>query len=293
MGERIRFFGRHRCRLGESPVWDDRCDRLWWIDGIAGRILSAGSDGVMLSDWTFDQPVGSIGLSEHGLIAALADGFHAINGGTGRATPLWKPDTGPDVRFNDGKADRSGRFLSGQLERVSCEVPSAGLYRLDGDGRGTLLVDGLRLANAICFSPDGATIYFADSLDGMIRRHVYDDATGRIGGRLAEIDCRPLGSGPDGATVDADGNLWVALVLAQAIACIAPDGTVLRQVALPIPYPSCPAFGGPERDVLYVATISDSGHRLRSDHPDAGRVLAIEGLGVRGLPEARWPGSHP
>jgi len=293
LSERIRFFGEHRCRLGESPVWDDRCGRLWWIDAIAGRILSAGIDGAVISDWVFDQPVGSIALSESGLIAALADGFYAVNVETGQATPLWKPEPSPDLRFNDGKTDRTGGFLSGQLERVAGEAPAAALYRLDGDGRGTLLVDGLRLTNAICFSPDGATIYFADSLEGVIRRHAYDEARGTIGDRLGEIDCHSFGSGPDGATIDADGNLWVALVLAQGIACIAPDGTLLRQIALPIPYPSCPAFGGPDRDVLYVSSISDSEHRLKSDHPDAGRILAIEGLGVRGVPEARWPGSHP
>jgi sugar lactone lactonase YvrE len=137
----------------------------------------------------------------------------------------------------------------------------------------------------VSFAPDGETLYFADSMDGILRRYRYDRETGAVGPREDLADSREQGSGPDGATVDAAGNIWVALVLAQAIACYAPDGRHLRTIAVPIPYPSCPAFGGAALDTLYVTSIANSGHKIVADHPDAGRVIAIRGLGTVGLPE--------
>jgi len=171
------------------------------------------------------------------------------------------------------------------------EPSDASLWQLGG-GEAVALTGRLKLTNGICFSPDGATLYFADSLEGVIRAHDYDAATGAIGPRRDVVDCAAFGSGPDGATVDADGNLWVALVLAQAVACIAPDGTLLRSIAMPIPYPACPAFGGPDLDTLYVTSIADSGGRLISDHVDAGRIVAITGLGVTGIREGRYRDNH-
>lgn len=289
----IAFFGEHRNTLGESPVWDDRRHCLWWVDSLAGVIHAAAADGTPIATFRQDQPVGSIGLAEGGLVAALADGFYRIDGNTGAATPIAALPADATLRLNDGKADRAGRFLSGQMQvhATGADPSEAALWQLDGTGA-IRLTGGLKLTNALCFSPDGTTLYFADSLEGVIRAHDYDGTTGGIGPRRDLVDCEPLGSGPDGATVDAEGNIWVALVLAQAVACIAPDGTLLRSIKLPIPYPACPAFGGPNLDILYVTSISDSGQRLKSDHPDAGRIVMITGLGTTGLQEGRYRDNH-
>jgi sugar lactone lactonase YvrE len=288
----IAFFGTHRNKLGESPIWDDRRQCLWWVDSLAGLIHAGAADGTPIATFAMDEAVGSIGLAEGGLVAALADGFYAIDADTGAATPIAILPADATLRLNDGKADRAGRFLGGQMQLHGGAPPSeASLWQLSA-GRVTALTGGLKLTNGICFSPDGATLYFADSLEGVIRAHDYDAATGAIGPRRDVVDCAAFGSGPDGATVDADGNLWVALVLAQAVACIAPDGTLLRRIALPIPYPACPAFGGPDLDTLYVTSIADSGGRLMSDDPDAGRILAITGHGATGIREGRYGHNH-
>jgi sugar lactone lactonase YvrE len=297
MTVQIRFFGSLRNRLGESPVWDDAHRCLWWIDASAvaateSWVRSAAYDGTPLADWHYPRSVGSIALAEGGLISSMADGFYRIDP-SGAAEPLARCDTiDGGLRFNDGKTDRSGQFLSGQLEVVEQPAPAAKLWRLGSAGTATVLEEGLRLANAICFSPAGDIVYFADSPERLIRVHRYDPGGATLGPRIGTIDCAPLGSIPDGATVDRDGNLWVALVLAQSVACLAPDGTLLRRIELPVPFPSCPAFGGPGLETLFVTTIADSGRNLKADHPDAGRIVAIEGLGTGGIAEARWtPGS--
>ena len=87
------------------------------------------------------------------------------------------------------------------------------------------------------------------------------------GGVIAEILVK------DGDLVEA-GDLLLRL-----------DGTLLRSIPVPLPYPSCPAFGGPNLDTLYLTSIANSGHRLVADHPDAGRITAIRGLDVPGIAE--------
>ena len=162
----------------------------------------------------------------------------------------------------------------------------ATLWRLEGEGTATRLGGSMKLVNSICFSPCGRWLYYSDTLEGVIRRYAYDPDTGALGAKEAFFDCAPLGLAPDGATVDSTGRMWVAFVTTQQIGCIAPDGTLLRTIDLPIPFPACPAFGGPDLSTLYVTTIRDSGHKLKSDHPDAGRMLAITGLGATGIVEA-------
>jgi sugar lactone lactonase YvrE len=127
-------------------------------------------------------------------------------------------------------------------------------------------------------------MYFADSLAGVIRAWDYG-LDGSLANERLFADTRPEGSGPDGATVDATGCLWVALVMAAKLACFSPEGRLLKTVHLPVPYPTCPCFGGPALDTLFVTSISDSGNLLRSSDPAAGALVEITGLGARGLSE--------
>jgi L-arabinonolactonase len=277
------FVGVHRAMLGESPLWDPRLGLIWWVDAIGQQICRSAPDGGDFRSWDAPGIVGSIGLARNGLIAALRDGFYLFDPATEEFTPVVTPEADNlAVRFNDGKTDRQGRFLSGTMRFGGAEGALGKLYRLENDGAVTILESDIQISNAICFSPAGDTLYFADSLQHCIWAYDYGQ---RASNRRVLIDLRPLGSPPDGATVDADGNLWVALVMEQAVACISPQGDVLHQVALPVPFPTCPAFGGDDLGTLFVTSIRDSKGLIVSDHPDAGRLMAVTGLGVTGIAE--------
>jgi L-arabinonolactonase len=286
---RIDFFGAARSQLGESPLWDARQRALYWVDTLQRRICRARWPERQCESWVLPKEVGSIALAENGLLAALRDGFYHVHlAGNGTVTPIALPEQGnQSVRFNDGKADRQGRFLAGTMRLGPAPGVPGVLYRLDPDGTCAPLERGIALSNALCFSPTGDRLYFADSLRNLIWRYDYDAHTGEVSDRQSFAETASLGSVPDGATVDAEGYLWVALPQAQRLARFAPDGSLAQMIPVPIPYPSCPAFGDDGLSTLFVTTIADSGHRLRTDHPDAGRVLAITGLGTQGLPEAR------
>ncbi len=290
----IGFVGAARCRLGESPVWDAALQALYWVDSVAPAIHRFVPGSGRLDAWPMPDLVGSIGLGAPGhLVAALRDGFYAIEPEAGRVTPLHRPAMAAQTRFNDGKMDRHGRFLSGTMHMGPTDTPKGTLFRLDAAGRCDVLETGLSTSNGLCFSPAGDRLYFADSRKGVIWAYPYDAASGRVGPRQDLVDTvAAAGSQPDGATVDAEGTLWVALVRTGQIGRFSAEGRLERLIDLPVPHPTCPAFGGAALDVLYVTSISDSG-RLVSDHPDAGRLVAITGLGVRGLAETRFGAGRP
>jgi L-arabinonolactonase len=272
--------------LGESPLWDPDARRLFWVDTVGCKVWNFDPQTGATRFYPTPSPVGSIGLADKGrLVAALAHGFSLLDLETGALTPLWEQEHDPLVRMNDGKMDRYGRYLCGSMG-VKAD-PLGRLYRLEGNGQVEVLKTGIRIYNATCFSPDGGTLYCADSLSHRIVKHSYAE-DGTLGPEQLFCDTNDLGSGPDGATVDAEGYLWVALIKIAKLGRFAPDGTLHRLVDTPLDLPSCPAFGGPDLSTLYVTSIKDSGTgRAISTHQDGGRVMAFEGLGVRGLPEAR------
>jgi len=275
--------------LGESPVWDPLAATLYWVDTVNRKVRAYHPASGRESFWMTPSVVGSIALGEDdSLIVALQDGFYRLRLETSQVELLWRVEADdPRTRFNDGKLDRAGRFLCGSMG-IHAE-PLGALYRFSHGRAAQRLADGVRISNALCFSPAGDVMYFADSLSREIRAYDYDVDGDRIGEPRQLIDTNQFGSGPDGATVDAEGYLWVALVQAGRLARISPQGTVDGIVDLPVDMPTCPAFGGPDFATLYVTSIKDSGTgRAVSKHPDGGSVFALKDVGVRGLPEARF-----
>lgn len=276
--------------LGESPVWDSRNGWLYWVDGVSRLVRRWEPATDTFREWSTPSMVGSVALAAGDtLVVGLVDGIHLFDLSTSRTTPLFRPEPAdPLIRFNDGKTDREGRFLCGSMG-IHAD-PWGVLWQVDADGRSTSFADGIRISNALCFSPDGKTMYFADSLDRTIRAYRYDgDAVGPMS---VLVDTSQWDSGPDGATVDADGCLWVCLIQVGKIARITPDGRLDRMIDAPVDLPSSVAFGGDDMATLFVTSIKDSGSgRAISKHPDGGRMFAIDGLGVTGIPETPFGGS--
>lgn len=287
---RITRIGATRDQLGESPVWDERRQRLYWIDAPAGLIHALDPVTGIADKFSVPAPIGSLALrGDGGAVLALRHGFAHYDFDTRALTegPLIGLDH-PKVRLNDGKADPHGRFVAGTMhgDRAQDEAPLGGLYRLNASGALELLETDLAVSNGPCFSLDGRTFYLADSARRMIWAYDYN-ASGPLANKRVFVDTEAQGSGCDGATVDAEGCLWSVLVRIGKIARFTPDGTILRTIDMPVRHPTSVAFGGPGLDVLYVTSISRS-HALGDDHPDAGGLFAIEGLGVRGLPAHRF-----
>jgi L-arabinonolactonase len=282
---RIETIGAGRDLLGECPLWDVREQALYWVDSHRGLVRRRDAAGVE-RHWALPQAVGAIALGDGtAVLAALEDGFHRLDLATGECRLLaGVAHPAPRMRLNDGRTDRAGRFVCGSMVLGRHEAHGV-LYQLrpGSDGFAVEQLDrGFATGNATCFSPDGRWLYFADSRAGRVWRYPYDTAAGRVlGPREPFIET----SGPDGAAVDADGGLWIALVLTGELARFDERGRLDLRIPTGVPFVSCPCIGGPALDTIYLTTIRDSGNLLRTDHPDAGALLALHGTGVRGLPE--------
>ena len=198
-----------------------------------------------------------------------------------------------DVRMNDGACDPQGRFWAGTM--AYDESPGAGaLYRLELDGSCTTVLTGLTIANGIGWSPDGSTMYLNDSGTGCLETFRFDSDSGAITNRRTLVRSDQPGVVPDGLTVDADGGIWVAWWGGGVVNRYAPDGSLLASVQFPVERPTSCAFGGRELETLFVTTAREGldGDAL-ARQPDCGRVFAVSGLGVRGLPCQPYLGRIP
>ena len=277
--------------LGEGPLWDVAEQAFYWIDSRNGIIHRLDWASQKRRGWDVGQKIGSMALREGGgAVCALQDGFQFFDFRTGELTMIEDPEADePRTRFNDGKVDRQGRFIAGSMAQFERELALGSYYRLWPDGRLEKLVGDIKVANGPCFSPKGNIWYFADSRARCIYAMDYDGETGAISNRRVAADLDQWDSVPDGTTVDADGNLWTAMVVSGKVGCISPKGELIRTIDMPVSYPSSVMFGGPKLDILFVTSILDSGNR-RADEAEAGGLFAVTGLDVQGVPEPRFKG---
>ena len=274
--------------LGESPVWSPDEAALYWVDINNPTVHRLDPATGERKHWFIETETGSIGLAGPGrLVAGLRTGAHFIDLETGKLEKICDPEGEGRFnrnRMNDGKVDRAGRFWVGTMNDPG-HAPKGTLWRIDPDGTAEPTMGGIRVPNALCWSPDSATMYFTDSYSHRIWAFDFDLDTGTMANKRVFASIPEDEGVPDGATVDADGFLWCAHMFGGKVSRFTPDGGVERTIALPVPQVTSCAFGGPDLDTLYITTASLRMDRAAlSRQPLAGALFAAD-PGVRGLPE--------
>jgi L-arabinonolactonase len=279
------------CSLGEGIIWDGR--RLWWTD-IDGRSLySCSWPSGRMRRYALPQRLASFGLVRNStlMVGAFESGFALFDPEDGLLGEFLRPDgLSRGLRLNDGRVDPMGRFWSGSMVEDPAGAPEARLYSL-GDGAVRVHVCGLGIVNGLCWSPDGAQLYLADSTRRVIWRYAFDLATGVISqrvefARIAGEAC------PDGAAVDTEGCVWSAQWDGSTIIRYTPDGRIDRVIDVPVSRPTCVCFGGEDLRLLFVTTAC-TGLNVRASEAGAGDVL-VYNVGAQGMPEQQfdldgWP----
>jgi sugar lactone lactonase YvrE len=200
-------------------------------------------------------------------------------------------DVEPDLRgtrINDGRTDRAGNVVFGTMSEGR-EHPRIGSFYQYSSAHGLrrLDLDNPGIANSICFSPDGATMWFADSPQRTIWACDYDAASARVSRVRVFVEFAPGTGVPDGSIVDADGCLWNAVWGAGEVRRYTADGRLDRTVRIPTKNPTCPAFGGADLRTLYVTTSRQEHSDAELEAmPQAGGVFSARIPDVRGLPDA-------
>ena len=241
----------------------------------------------------FGEPVGCIARREKGgLVIAAKSGFWFFDPETGAREHIGDPEAHlPESRFNDGGTDPQGRFWAGTMKDMGTPEPCGAFYRLDTNLSVSKWKDGFWTTNGLAFSPDGSRMYLSDSNPKVrtIWACDYDSATGTPGEPELFFDTRQVKGRPDGGTVDADGCYWQAAIEGWCLRRLSPKGEVLETVEVPVEKPTKPMFGGKNLDILFFTSLGQSVTQ-REAQPEAGSLFAITGLGIKGVPQARFKG---
>ena len=271
--------------LGEGVLWDQRTQKLQWTD----------IESSCLWQWDMDAPPIRFDLPERlGSFALTPDPeiyLGAFESGFARFSvtkPLFEmvapiTQATPHLRMNDGRTDRTGKFWAGSMAEAA-GTPLGSLWRYDGNGHASAYLHDIRIPNSLCWNSAGDIMYFADSPRNSIWAYDFDPVTGPVG-QPRIFAQTPPGIHPDGSCIDAEDCLWNAQWGAGQIVRYRPDGSIERQLSLPVSQPSCVAFAGPDLDLLCITTARvDLDEAALAKQPLAGALLVYK-IDVTGLHE--------
>jgi len=258
---------------GEGALWHAAEQAVFWVDISRFLIhrLDTASGGVR--NWFFDEPVTALGLTDRDgtLIVATASKIILWQPANDARADFSDPEQGrAGVRFNDGRPDPAGNFWAGSMqnnvgpggEDTPIDRKDLGkLFRVAGNGKWTMEMDGIGISNTFCWSPDATKFYSGDTLANEIWVWDYDVASGTITNRRPFFTGFDRG-GPDGSAMDSAGYLWNARYGGRCIVRVAPDGSIDRIVEMPVSNVTTCTFGGPDLKTLYITSAMRRDERL-------------------------------
>jgi gluconolactonase len=252
--------------LVEGPRIDEQ-NRLYYSDiRGGGGVYRRSPDGKIETLISGRTAVGGIALNEGGGLVVSGKTLAKWDESTGKLTDLFAEWNGkPLFGINDLTTDDNGSIWFGTFGfdihagfDFKSKPPTGSLFRIDPPNKVTKLGDGIEVTNGLCFSPDRKLLYHCDSLSGVWVYDVKPDRTVTDRRLFAKL---PEGS-PDGMTVDAEGGVWVAVVMGSGeIVRYKPNGTLDRRVKVPAKSVTSVAFGGPDMRDLYAVTPNNSNDR--------------------------------
>jgi len=266
--------------LGEGARWDDRRDELLRVDILAGRVfrdrVTAAGTLVPVADYSIPGTVGALApiAGDEGWLVAAGRGFLLLRPDGWHRSLEQVAQAG--TRMNDGACDPQGRFWAGTL--ADDHRPGVGtLYRLGRDGCVDAVLDGLTISNGLGWSPDGDTMYLVDSGPRLVHAFDFDGDGGTISRQRTLVALAEDVGAPDGMTVDAAGDVWVAVYGGGQVRRYSPSGALVEVVRIPAAQCTSCAFGGAALDQLFVTTATEGwDDQEREADPAAGTVYRVD-----------------
>ena len=270
--------------LGEGPIWSPQTNCVTWTDITQSVFHTADIDTGATQSFSAPSMVGAIAHTHGGdYVAANQEGF-AFVGIDGKFSQLHS-FLADDMRMNDGKVDPVGRFWAGSLA-LSFEAERGSLYVLEKDGSYRSVLDKCTLSNGMGWSPDAHYFYYIDSIPGVLKRFDFDSVHGLISNPIDLVTFDTSKGIPDGMSVSSDGKIVIALWDGGRVEIYEPDGTKATEIELGVSRPTSCTFGGTDGNVLIVTSASQGIDR--SKEALAGKILAVTGTGLSGLPAHRY-----
>jgi len=278
--------------VGESPLWSEARQCLYWINCEQPPKLqcwypASGERKV----WPMPQRIGGLVLKrDGGALLALADGLYDMDLDNGNLSKRIASQMA-FASLHECRCDRAGRFWVGSIDRrvVPGKLPAGGSFFHLEEDRLVAVASGISCSNGLAFSPDGRTLYHTDSPTRVVCAWTVDPATGKLSDEREFIRLEPGEGFCDGATVDAEGGYWMAVVFGGKIRRYLPDGKLDLEVRLPFANPTSLAFGGTEFGTLFITTTKMSIGPAPAGAEMLGGVYALE-CPYRGLAEPMFAG---
>ncbi|MFZ6845017.1 SMP-30/gluconolactonase/LRE family protein [Undibacterium sp. RuTC16W] len=255
--------------LGEGLLWSTVRNSWWWTDIEAATLHAWPAGGGPVTSYRLPDRVGSfahcrsgrllLGLAKRLCFASVPEQSETTEVSVSSHLPVQAlvavDPLESRTRINDGRTDRRGYFVFGTINEAPEKRPIASFYQYSVQhGVRRLALPAVAIANSICFSLDGKTMYFTDTLTRCIQQCDYDAESARVSRIRLFAEVRDTKAYPDGSVVDRNGCLWNAQWGAGSVVQYAPTGELLKTLTLPAKNPTCPAFGGLHGDQLMVTS---------------------------------------
>jgi sugar lactone lactonase YvrE len=283
-----------QCTLGEGVLWHADQQAIYWLDIEEAIIYRYYVVDETLEEFSLPQRIGSFAFTPHKdqIITAFAQGIAHYNLVSKELQWISQPElTIPGNRFNDGKADRQGRFWAGTMveneviENDNTSVQQAHLYCIDHQHNCINKIDNITISNGLCWNKAGNKLFHADSPSHSIFQYHYCPETGDITNKRLFATTNES-TFPDGSTVDAQDHLWNAQWGSGNVIRYDTFGQIDLCLSLPVSQPSCIAIGGPNLDWLIITTAKQGlSKRTLAKEPLAGNVFIYQLIDISGLIE--------
>jgi gluconolactonase len=279
------------CRFTEGPAWHP-AGFLLFTDIPNNRIIKVNPDGTS-SDWMTDTQ------GANGLMCDQEGNVYSAQGGARRLARLQFTIAGegevaavlaerfeeqPFNQPNDLAIDSEGGvyFTDPNYRQEPLTQPVEGVYYVNGEGEVSRVVGDLPRPNGVIVSQDGKTLYVANINERKVMAYPIV-APGQLseGKVIFEGDEELDGGGPDGMSVDAEGNLYCTY---KQLVVLTATGELIGRVEIPEQPANC-AFGGEDNQTLYVTARTSlyripmkvAGIPLRQQGPQGTAIALADG----------------
>lgn len=267
MFENLEIMMKENLIVGECPTWDEKKKVFYNVD-IRGKCYYATD----YASGKFEkvhvpQMLGCMALCDDAdIILSMEDGIYFRNP-HGVITPAHTSCEIKGARFNDGKVGPDGAYYAGTTD----DSGNGAFYRLS-DGVLTELFDHCECSNGLDWSSDLKKLFYCDSRKQKIEVFDFCLYKHNVSNRRTVFNIPESDGSPDGMTIDAAGNLWVAVWGGWCVLNINPStGEILKKIEIPVEKVSSCCFAGEDMKDLIITTASV--RTSIDEQPHAGNIF--------------------
>ena len=281
----MQVFDATQNSLGEGVLWHPLRSSLFWFDILKHRLFERNLDDQNAKVWQFDAHVSAAGWIDFNTLMIASEtelfAFNLEDETKNTLAPLEADN--PITRSNDGRADRQGGFWIGTMGKRA-EDKAGSIYRYY-KGELRKLFGDLTITNSICFAIDGSIAYFTDTLTRQIMSVRLDQDGWPISEPKIYLDLNAAELSPDGAVIDAKGNMWIAQWGAGRVSCYDQTGKLVTAQHATAQQITCPAFGDDDYQTLFCTSASEGLGDVDIKTQNAGATYFIKLDDFKGVPE--------